>query len=166
MKLLFENTTIYTPKSYKEFLRFHNNKYGNIHIIFTFLFSVLFLYCSIMNIIQNNIGISLFYIAIFIVFLIYRIYVPIYKFKKTLMSQKDKKENTFRFKFYDKYFTVNDIKIYYIELHKIFETKNFYYLYLNTEKAALVNKNGFKIGNPNDFSEFIKKKGIFKYKKI
>ena len=48
---------------------------------------------------------------------------------------------------------------------KVFETKDYFYLYLDEDTAFLVSKSGFKIGTPKDFSEFIKKKCIFKYSK-
>ena len=52
-----------------------------------------------------------------------------------------------------------------MKLHKVFETKEYFYLYVNEDTAFLVSKNGFKLGNSNDFSEFIKKKCLLKYSK-
>ena len=46
----------------------------------------------------------------------------------------------------------------------LFETEDFFYLYITKEHAALVNKKGFKIGDSDSFSEFIKNKCKFKYK--
>lgn len=163
MKLIFENITTYTPKIYKEFIYFHNDKYGISYAAFTILFSVLFLYCLIMNLLYKKILLSLLFFIIIISFLACRIYLPIKKMKKTLNKQKSKKENMFIFRFYNNYFDINNKRFYYIELHKIFETNDFYYLYLNNEKAALIDKKSFQIGTSKDFSEFIKKKTLFKY---
>jgi len=165
MKVIFENTTIYTPRFYKDFIYFHSNKYGMTNAVFTITFTLLLLYCIIMNILQKNFIVSLIFLLILLGLIAYKIYLPVCRLKKTLKNQKNKQDNTFNFKFYDKYFKVNDKQFYYIDLHRIFETKNFYYLYLNKEKAALLSKSGFKKGNPIDFSDFIKKKCFLKFKK-
>ena len=60
---------------------------------------------------------------------------------------------------------IENTKIYYFKLYKVFETQDYFYLYLDEDTAFLVSKSGFKIGTPKDFSEFIKKKCIFKYSK-
>ena len=54
--------------------------------------------------------------------------------------------------------------IYYFKLHKVYETKDYFYLYLNKDYSLIVSKDGFTIGNSRKFSKFIKKKCIFKYK--
>ena len=63
------------------------------------------------------------------------------------------------------YFEIDKTRVYYFKLHKVFETKDYFYLYLDEDTAFLVSKSGFKLGTPKDFSEFIKKKCIFKYSK-
>ena len=45
-----------------------------------------------------------------------------------------------------------------MRLFKVFETKDYFYLYIDDENAVLVSKNGFKLGTAEEFSEFIKKK--------
>ena len=66
------------------------------------------------------------------------------------------------FNFYKFYFEIDKTRVYYFKLHKVFETKDYFYLYLDEDTAFLVSKSGFKLGTPKDFSEFIKKKCIFK----
>ena len=67
--------------------------------------------------------------------------------------------STFIFTFYDKYFTIkekNDIyKSKYRNLYKIFETDNYFYLYIDKNHSFLLDKTGFIVGNSNDFNKFI-----------
>jgi len=42
---------------------------------------------------------------------------------------------------------------------------DYFYLYFNEDYAALVSKNGFKLGDSKDFSKFIKKKCLLKYQR-
>lgn len=164
MKPLFKNITRYTKKSYDEFLAFHKNKYGLKFIIVTSILVALLLYCSIASFIAGRYILGLVFILLIIAFLEYRIYLPIYKYKNAFKKKNEKDKNTFTFSFYKNYFKINKERIYYFNLHKIFETDDFFYLYITKDYAALVNKKGFKIGNPESFSEFIKKKCKFKYK--
>ena len=161
MKPLFKNVTKYTKKAYDEFLAFHKNKYGFRYISFTIIVTILILYCSISSFISKQYLLVLLFILILIAFLEYRIYLPIYKYKNNF---KGTNKNTFTFYFYKNYFKIDKEKIYYFNLHKVHETNDFFYLYINKNYAALVNKKGFKIGNLESFSEFIKKKCKFKYR--
>ena len=167
MKPLFKNVTKYTKKTYDEFLAFHKNKYGFRYISFTIIVTILILYCSISSFISKQYVLGLVFILLIIAFLEYRIYLPIYKYKKAFKKKNGKDKNilTVTFSFYKNYFKINNNRVYYFNLHKIFETEDFFYLYITKENAALVNKKGFKIGNPDSFSEFIKKKCKFKYYK-
>ena len=53
----------------------------------------------------------------------------------------------------------------YYKLKKVFETKKYFYLYIDKRHAFILDKNGFKKGDITTFSDFIKKKCLFKYKK-
>ena len=55
-------------------------------------------------------------------------------------------------------------KVRYFKLYKIFETTDFFYLYIDKEHAFLIDKNGFTFGSAEEFSKFIHKKCLFKYK--
>ena len=101
-------------------------------------------------------------------FILYRYFHPIEEVKKEYQSDKITKEQSFTFSFYDKYFKIYTKKeysvIYYREIHKIFETDTFFYLYLDNRHSFLLDKSGFKKGTPITFRGFIKKKCPFKYK--
>ena len=164
MKPLFKNITKYTKKSYDEFLVFHKNKYGLKFIILTSILTALLLYCSITSFISGQYILGLVFILLIIAFLEYRIYLPIYRYKNAFKKKNEKDKNIFTFSFYKNYFKINKERVYYFKLHKIFETEDFFYLYITKEHAALVIKKGFKIGDSDRFSEFIKNKCKFKYK--
>ena len=59
---------------------------------------------------------------------------------------------------------VNTVK--YLNLRKVFETKDFFYLYLDKTHAFIINKKNFSIGTSLDFSRFIKKKCFLRFKKV
>ena len=165
MKILFKNTTKYNSKNYNQFVEFHNNKYNTYYKLYTLIYVLIFLYCFIINAKQKNVLFSLLFILIILAFLIYRIFVPAYKYKKSSNKLKNNKQLICVFCFGEHYFTMNGQKVYYIRLHKVIETSDYFYLYVDKENAALVNKKGFSKGEPSEFSDFIKKKSLFKFEK-
>lgn len=165
MKPLFKNTTKYTKQSYEQFISFHNKKFNFSYMIYTLVMSVLLIYCIIFNITQKNFLYMLLFLAILFIFLIIRLYLPIRRYKKTQKNYAKNKEMNFKFAFYPYYFTIGKKPIYYFKLYKVFETKNCFYLYVNEDNAAILNKNGFEIGTADEFSKFIKKKCLFRYSK-
>lgn len=52
----------------------------------------------------------------------------------------------------------------YFMLHKVYETSDFFYLYVTRENAFLISKNTFSLGNKEDFSKFLKNKCKLKYR--
>lgn len=164
MNPLFKNTTKYTEKSYQQFVNFHSNKFNLSYNSYTIIMIILIIYCIFYSIVQKTFLLSLLFIAMLIGYIIIRIYIPIRNYTKT----KDKYENKssyFTFNFYKFFFEIDKTRVYYFKLHKVFETQDYFYLYLDEDTAFLVSKSGFKIGTPKDFSEFIKKKCMFKYSK-
>ena len=95
-------------------------------------------------------------------FILWRIFHPVSEISKEYKSEKIKKEKEFTFKFYDKFFTVEDDKQYskikYYKLYKVFEIPDFFYLYIDKKHAFLIDKSKFKTSNSSEFSIFIKKK--------
>lgn len=165
MKPLFKNVTTYTPKNYNKFINFHSNKYSRSYFAYTLLFAIMIIYCLIVNIIHKNVLLVFMFILILIVFLICRTYIPAYRYNKNKKKCTNGKNMTFSFAFYKYYYTVNKHRFYYFKLHKIFETEEFFYLYVDNENASLLEKSGFVIGSSEQFSEFIKKKCMLKYSK-
>lgn len=116
--------------------------------------------------VQNHYyGLAVIFCACLTSFILYRYFHPIEEVKKDYHSDKITKEQSFTFSFYDKYFKVYTKKeysvIYYREIHKIFETDTFFYLYLDSRHSLLLDKSGFKKGTPVAFRNFSKKKMSF-----
>lgn len=168
LRILFKNKTKYTEQKYNEFLEFHNNKFGFKNTFYILFISMLILFFIILY------GYNHFYLHSFLCFLILLFFLywktirPFMEVKKDFESEKITQEKVFKFIFCDKYFKIyNNLqysKIKYLKLYKIFETKDFVYFYLDNEHALILDKKGFYYGNSEDFSKFIKKKCLYKYK--
>jgi len=165
MKPLFENTTKYNKKNYEQFLGFHNKKFSFSYNLYTIIMTILLVICMILNILERKLLFVFMFLGILVLFLLYRLYWPMKRHQKTQKQYENNKQLICNYSFYKWYFTLNDKTFYYFKLYKVFETKDYFYLYINDEHASLVNKNGFKNGNSKDFAEFIKKKCLFKYSK-
>lgn len=168
MNMLFKNTTKYSKECYENFLIFHNKKFGVSSNFYTLLIVILMAFCIVLQLKAGNTQLVFIFILTLICFLLWRIFHPIKEVKDEFESKKIQKESTFIFRFYEKYFTISDgtqtDKYYYWKLYKVFNTKDYYYFYLDRKYAFLINKNGFTLGNEKDFSNFIKTKCLFRYK--
>ena len=165
MKPLFKNITIYNSKNYNQFVKFHGEKFNFSYNMYTFLMLALMLYCIILNIIQKNILLFLVFLAMLSLTILFRMYLPVKRYQKTNKKFAKSQQTSITINFYKFYFKVEK-KIYpYLKLYKVFETKDYFYLYINEDSAVLVSKNGFKFGTVEEFTEFIKKKSLFKYSK-
>ena len=165
MKPLFKNITIYNSRNYNQFIKFHGEKFNFSYNMYTFVMLALMLYCMILNIIQKNLIFILLFLAMFILTIVFRMILPLKRYQKTKKKLSNNKENKFTFTFYKFHFTVEKKSFSYLKLYKVFETKNYFYLYTDEENAILVNKEGFKLGTAAEFTNFIKRKCLFKYSK-
>ena len=165
-KILYKNITTYTNSNYAKFLNFHNDKYEFSYNFYTIVMSILLCYCIIINIKSKNILSSLIFLFLLIGFIFIRFYLPIRRLKKTKSNIKKKSNSTHVFLFYDYYLKVDKEIVYYFKLYKIFEVKDYFYLYINQDYALMLDKKGFKIGTVDEFRNFIKKKCLFKYKSL
>lgn len=167
-KLLFKNATQYSKKAYNKFNQFHNNNNVLKYELFTVLIIILLIYCIIATIKAKIVPLAILFTSVLIGFIIYRFFGPIRIYKKEVKKKAITKAQTFNFYFYDKYFKIRDNldfhKQYYFKLHKVYETDEFFYLYIDKQYSFLVDKSGFTKGTPQEFSDFIKKKVLLKYK--
>ncbi len=168
MKKLFENRTTYTKESYIEFLTFHNKRYNVFYYAYTLLWVFLFILCIIISF-NSGLRIQGILITILLVsFISYRILRPKMVVDKELASDKLGSDNKVKFVFYDKNFEVTNQKgtfsHKYFNLRKVFETNDYFYLYISKENAFLLSKKTFSLGTSEEFSSFIKNKCAFKYK--
>ena len=99
-------------------------------------------------------------------FLVWRVFHPYFFVKKEANSNKVQKSMKNTYSFYDKYMKIRNkstvIKLNYYKLYRVFETNNYFYLYINKNYSFVLSKDGFSIGNPVDFYKFIKKKTWYK----
>ena len=165
MKPLFKNITIYNSKNYNQFIEFHGRKFSFSYNSYNIIMLILLLYCLILNIIEKNILFVFLFLALLALLILFRIYLPIKKYEKTKSKYDKNEENSFTFSFYKFCFTIGEKTFYYFKLYKVFETKDYFYLYIDDENAILLDKCGFKIGTAEEFGEFIKKKCLLKYSK-
>lgn len=166
--LLFKNSTIYTQDTYFDFLRFHKKTYMFAYILYTIAWILLLLLCIYLSFGSNSPIQGILLILVLIGFVAYRVLRPRYMLNKELNSDNVSDENINTFNFYDSHFVLenNDgsFSYRYLMLHKIFETNDYFYLYTTKENAFILSKNTFSIGTPKEFSSFIKKHCLFKYK--
>jgi len=165
MKPLFKNITIYNSKNYNQFIKFHGEKFNFSYNMYTLLMLVLILYCFILNIIQKNILLVFLFLIMFALTIVFRLYLPAKRYKETKKNFSKNKSNSVTINFFKFYFKVGKKVCPYLKLYKVFETQDYFYLYVDEENAVLVDKKGFKLGTVEDFTEFIKKKSLFKYSK-
>lgn len=165
MEKLFENTTTYTPEIYHEFVKFHNKKYNFKYHLYTLAILICIIFCMVSQFLNNNIFMGILFVFVMVIFLLYRVYHPYFLTKKEASSDKVKKQLRNTYSFYDKYMEIknsNDtIKLKYHKLYKIFETENYFYLYLNKTYSFVLDKNSFSVGSSEDFYKFMKRK-LFK----
>ena len=168
MKLLFKNKTQYDETTYNEYLKFHKNKFSIKYIFFTSIIAILLFFCFAMQLKYHYYNIAFLFLIIIITFILWRLFYPTYEVKQEFESKKVSQKYEFTFKFYNKYFTIcrnmNYSKVKYSKLYKIYETDTFFYLYIDNRHAFLINKDNFIKGSSEDFSQFMRKKCLFKYK--
>ena len=164
MKILFKNTTKYDKENCNNFVMFHNNKYGTKKLIKAILAAICIIYMLIFNIISKN-----WRFLITLAFVLSALCLIVkYKAEKEKEKKKKKKIKEFTFYFYEKYIKIKYRRQFermrYFEVKKIFETDENFFLYTDESHSLILDKEGFIIGNSENFPEFIKKKCPFKYR--
>lgn len=169
MEMLFKNKTTYDLELYQKFQNFHNSKYQFGYRFYTLFFVVLILFCSIGNFVTNNVPLGALFLIVLLVFISWRFFYPYFFIRKEASSKKITNHMTNIYTFFDKYIKIKNtqgpFQFSYRKLTKVFETKDTFYLYINKTHSFIVQKSGFLVGTPDDFSGFIKQKVGFKYTK-
>ena len=159
LKILFKNKTTYSEDVYNEFLEFHRKKFGLKFALFNICIIALILTCIVYLVSYRNYTSAIMFCIILTIFIFLRYFKPALEVSNDYKSEKISDNSTFTFTFYDKYFTIkekNDIyKSKYRNLYKIFETDNYFYLYIDKNHSFLLDKTGFIVGDSNDFNKFI-----------
>lgn len=165
---LFINKTTNTQNAYMKFLQFHSKTHNLPYILYTIFWAFLFTVCIIIAFRGGARLQGVLLTFVLICFISYRLFKPKMIVNNELKSDKVSDKSTNKYTFYEKYFEIknkNGIFNYkYFMLHKIFETPEYFYLYVSKENAFLVAKNTFSLGTSKDFSSFMKRKCKFRYK--
>lgn len=168
MEPLFKNKTVMSRENYIHLLEFHQKKNNWKYWLYTAFFSVSFIFCTAVHIVNKNYSFALLFFLFFFGFLLYRFIEPYRKTEKELQSDKIQNNLVNYYFFYEKCFKVknklgnNTVK--YHKLYKAYENENYFYLYLNKNVAFIIDKSGFTIGNEKSFEKFLKNKMWFKFK--
>ena len=75
MKVLFKNKTKYTKEMYKEFLEFHEERYGTTYYLYTIIFILAFVFCIVMQLKYANYLLALI-TAITLIDLYFGVFIP------------------------------------------------------------------------------------------
>lgn len=168
LKILFKNTTKYDKHIYNKFLQFHKNTFNFSYTLYTAIVLIAIFFCLAMQVQYHNYSIAILLAISLTCFFLWRFLHPISEVSKDFNSAKIQNEKEFTFSFYEKFFKIRDKNKYevikYKNLYRIFETAEFFYLYIDKTHSYLVSKCGFTKGTSSEFSNFIKKKYWFRFK--
>lgn len=163
LKAVFKNKTSYSKEIYDKFLEFHRNKYGFRYKLYNIIVIAIILACIVYSVAYHVYTTAIVFCIILVIFIIWRFLEPVQEVAK---DYKDKTKNStiYTFNFYEKYFSVEDkksiSKIKYYKLHRVFQTKDFFYLYIDKTHAFLIDKSGFIKGDYKEFYKFIKTRNL------
>ena len=162
MKVLFKNTTRYSRDIYETYLSFHQKKYHTAYQFYTAVVFFAFLFCITLQLLHDSYTLAVLTCSLLTVFILWRLLHPVAQIQKERSSEKITEEKQYRFVFYEKHFEIWDKHQFYVgkyfQLYRIWETKDFFYLYTEKNRAFLLSKTGFSVGNAADFSRFLQKK--------
>lgn len=161
MKILFKNTTKYDQENQNNFITFHVNKYGKRELLKYLLIGICIIYILIFNLIHKNWILILGLLLLGVVFYFFN------TIKEQQNKKQKKKVKQYTFYFYEKYIKIKCRRQFermrYFEIKKIFETDANFFLYTDDSHSLILDKEGFEVGTPKEFSHFIRRKCPFKY---
>ncbi|MCI8518797.1 MAG: YcxB family protein [Clostridia bacterium] len=165
---LFINKTTNTQDAYMKFLKFHSKTFSFSYILYTVFWSFLFTLCIFLAF-RGNARIQGVLLTIALIgFIAYRFFKPRMIMDNELKSEKVSTKSVNTYTFYERSFQIKNkngtFNYKYFMINKVFETSEYFYLYVSKENAFLVSKNTFSLGTPTDFSSFMRRKFKLKYK--
>jgi len=165
---LFINKTINSQDAYMKFLKFHSKTFNFSYILYTVFWSFLLTLCIFLAFRENSRIQGVLLTIALIAFIAYRFFKPKMIIDNELKSEKVSEKSVNTYTFYKKNFQIKNkngsFNYKYFMVNRVFETSEYFYLYVSKENAFLVSKNTFSLGTPKDFSSFMKRKFKFKYK--
>ena len=168
MEEIFENKTRYSQKEYDVFLKEYKKEYASSEYASMIFYILFFGLCMIFAFKEKETVLGIVLLIGLVIYIWYRLIRPVIRTEKDRKSPKLSGNFINTYKFYKNYFNVENpegkAQIFYFKLYRVVETNQYIYIYISRENAFIVSKNGFTNGNPREFSKFIKKKVLFKYK--
>ena len=168
MEELFKNKTKYSNEEYNIFLNSYEKEYALSEFIYMIFYSIFLVFCIVLGFINQEYIISCFILIVLIIYISYKIIMPKRIIRKERKSKKFSREYENIFTFYKKFFKVSNpdgkSQIFYFKLYRVVETNSHFYLYISRDYAFIISKKGFIDSTAEDFSKFIRKKVIIKYK--
>lgn len=167
MELLFENKTECTDKEYEKYLQIYQKEYAVQERLNTIIYFIFLIFCIIFAINEKQIALGIGLIVIMIIFIWYKFIRP-YKLLQKTQKKTTLEQYICHYKFYKNNFTVNapegTATIFYFKLYKVIETNTNFYIFISKENGFILSKEGFTKGKTKEFSNFISKKTMLKYK--
>lgn len=165
MKTLFKNTSEITKDGIIKFNYFNlwNNKFLMIILLYM---PVVWTISGIGMFIKNSDSRRLIISLIISIAWLALIFLPPYLSVKMKYKTEDY-DNTYEF-FEDKLSAENKFakeEIYYTSLYKVYETKRYFYFYINKKSALIVKKDNFDLEKIEVFTQFLKEKLNKRYKR-
>lgn len=168
MEKLFENKTKYSQKDYDIFIEAYKNEFAKSDYVFILFNIVFFGLCMILAFREKEIFLGLAILIGLGLYLWFRIIRQNLIVEKTKKSQKVLGDFENNYEFYKNYFKVKnkdgEAQIFYLNLYRTIETKEFFYIFISRQYAFIISKQGFIKGTAEEFASFIKKKMPIKYK--
>lgn len=170
MELKFKNITKCSEQIYKDFLKFHNKRFGKKEALHLFIMLLFIVYIIVFNIKNHNFTFIIIISLIgLLAMFVYKVYHRETIADKELKSPKVQTKDEFIYNFYNMYFEVirNNKKqrVWYVRLYRVYQDDINFYFYLDETHAYVMDKKGFIKGNLKDFKEYISKRCILKYRK-
>lgn len=168
MEELFKNETKYTQKEYDIFLKEHQKEYATSETAYMLFNIIFFGICMIFAFRNNEIILGIILLLGLLIYMWYKFIKPKKELDQTLKSEKLSGDFVNHYYFYKNNLKVEnkegDAKIYYYKLYRVIETHDNYYIYISRDYAFIMSKGGFTKGDSVEFSKFIKKKMLTKYR--
>lgn len=167
MESLFENKTKCTDKEYEKYLKTYQKEYAVTERIYTISYLIFFIFCAIYAIKGKEIILSIGLVIAVIISIWYKFIRP-YKLLQKAQNKTTMEEYICEYKFYKNNFIVSapegSTTIFYFKLYKVIETETNFYIFISKENGFIVSKEGFTKGKVEEFSNYISKKVMLKYK--
>lgn len=161
---VFLNKTVHGDDALRRFAVFHSYRKNPLTIPI-YLIAVILSVSIVVSLIKRASD-HWFWMLLFsaiALYSLYRLLTTSKKITRELLRSYQKYPNRVAiFSFRDDSFRLSGLQangIYpYLQITEAYETKDFFYLYFGEDHAFLVNKAGFALGDPADFSRFLKEK--------